>query len=206
MQSGTNWLLAAVLSAALLVAPVGPATVHAAGGGGGGGGGGGDGNDTTAAAPKNLDYTQAVARLEAGDHAGALALLQKVIAAEPNNANAHNYLGYSYRNLGQFGKSLASYQRALAIEPSHRGALEYLGELYLRTGELAKAQVQLDKIDSACFFGCAEYRELKAKIAAYKRSTPPTADAGRVARARREVREPAPGHRRSAAVRGDGGM
>ncbi len=196
MHTGMKWLLAAMLAAPLLVAPVGPAMVHAAGGE----------DDETTTPPKNTDYTQAVARIEAGDHAGALALLQKAIAAEPNNANAHNYLGYCYRNLGQFGKSLASYQQALAIKPGHRGALEYLGELYLRTGELAKAQAQLDKLDSACFFGCAEYSELKAKIAAYKRRAPPTADAGRVARARREVREPAPGDRRSAAVRGDGGM
>ena len=49
-----------------------------------------------------------------------------------------------------------------------RGALEYLGELYLKTGELAKAQEQLDKLDSACFFSCAEFRTLKTKIADYK--------------------------------------
>ncbi len=159
MQTGRSWLLAAILAVGLVLVPVGSATVHAAG----------DDGDAPTAGPTNADYTRAVARIEAGDHAGALALLQKAIAAEPNNANAHNYLGYSYRNLGQFGKSLASYRRALAIEPSHRGALEYLGELYLRTGELAKAQAQLDKLDSACFFGCAEYRELKAKIAAYKK-------------------------------------
>ncbi len=193
MHTGMKWLLAAVLSAALLVAPVGPATVHAAGEDGG----------EPMAGPTNIDYEQAVARIEAGDYAGALAFLERAIKAEPNNANAYNYLGYSYRNLGQFGKSLASYRRALAIKPGHRGALEYLGELYLKTGELAKAQAQLDKLDSACFFGCAEYSELKAKIAAYKRGTPPTADAGRVASARREAREPAPGLRRSAA--GDGG-
>ncbi len=159
MQTGRSWRLAAILALALLVAPVGPATVHAAG----------DDGDAPMAGPTNSDYTQAVARIEAGDHAGALALLQKAIAAEPNNANAHNYLGYSYRNLGQFENSLASYRRALTLEPSHRGALEYLGELYLRTGELAKAQAQLDKLDSACFFGCAEYSELKARIAAYKK-------------------------------------
>ncbi len=160
MQTGRSWLLAAILAAGLVLVPIGSAMVHAAGG---------EDDETTTAPPKNPDYTQAVARIEAGDHAGALALLQKAIAAEPNNADAHNYLGYSYRNLGQFGKSLASYRRALAIEPSHRGALEYLGELYLRIGELAKAQAQLDKLDSACFFGCAEYSELKARIAAYKK-------------------------------------
>ena len=159
MHTGTNWLLAAILALGLVAAPVGLATVHAAG----------DDSDTPTARPKNTDYTQAVARIKAGDYAGALASLQKVVAAEPNNADAYNYLGYSYRNLGRYDKSLASYRRALAIKPGHRGALEYLGELYLKTGALAKAQEQLDKLDNACFFGCAEFRELKAKIAHYKK-------------------------------------
>ena len=35
--------------------------------------------------------------------------------------------------------------------------------------KLAKAQEQLDKLDNACFFSCAEFRELKAKIANYKK-------------------------------------
>jgi tetratricopeptide (TPR) repeat protein len=164
MHSGTNWLLAAILAVGLAAAPVGLAPVglapaHAAG----------DDDDAPVARPKNPDYTRAVARIKAGDYAGALASLQKVVAAEPDNADAHNYLGYSYRNLGRYDKSLASYRRALAIKPGHRGALEYLGELYLKTGELAKAQAQLDKLDNACFFGCAEFRELKAKIANYRK-------------------------------------
>ena len=161
MHPITRWLGAALVAAGLTLA--GPIANQAAGDGGADDG-------TTAAAPKNPDYSLAVARIDANDYAGALALLRKVVAAEPDNADAHNYLGYSYRKLGKLSDSLASYQRALEIKPKHRGALEYLGELYLKTGDLAKAQVQLDKLDRACFFGCDEYRELKAKIAAFEKA------------------------------------
>ena len=166
MHPLTRWLGAALVSAGLALA--GPVAVQAAGGEGGEGG---EDDGTAAAAPKNPDYTLAVARIGANDYAGALALLRKVVAAEPDNADAHNYLGFSLRKLGKFAASLASYQRALKIQPRHRGALEYLGELYLKTGDLAQAQVQLDKLDRACFFGCDEYRELKAKIAAFNKAS-----------------------------------
>ncbi len=63
--------------------------------------------------------------------------------------------------------ALAHYGRALELEPEHRGANEYLGELYLDLGQLAKAEERLQVLDKACFFGCEEYSELKAKIEAY---------------------------------------
>ncbi len=63
---------------------------------------------------------------------------------------------------------MIAYQKALAIKPDHRGANEYIGELYLETGKPAKARERLKVLDSACFFGCEEYDELKAAIAAYE--------------------------------------
>ena len=36
-------------------------------------------------------------------------------------------------------------------------------------GQLDKARERLDVLDSACFFGCEEYRELKAAIKAYEK-------------------------------------
>ena len=65
--------------------------------------------------------------------------------------------------------SLENYKKALSIDPSHKDAHEYLGELYLRMGDLAKAEKQLKRLDSLCFFGCDQIDELKAAIAAYKK-------------------------------------
>lgn len=63
--------------------------------------------------------------------------------------------------------AFAHYDTALELNPKHRGANEYLGELYLELGRLEEAQARLDVLDGACFFGCEEYSELKAKIEAY---------------------------------------
>lgn len=127
------------------------------------------GGDSTPAAKQDRTYVRAKTLIEVGDYAAALPLLQQVVAADPDNADAYNYLGYSHRRLGDPDAALRHYQRALALEPEHRGANEYLGELYLEMGALDKAKERLKVLDGACFFGCEEYRELKAAIEAYER-------------------------------------
>ena len=117
---------------------------------------------------RNADFAAAESKIKAGDYTGAITSLLKVTKAEPKNADAYNYLGYSHRKLGQFDEALGDYQHALKLSPDHLGANEYLGELYLQTSQLAKAEEQLDILDGLCFFGCSEYRELKKKIAEYK--------------------------------------
>jgi Flp pilus assembly protein TadD len=123
------------------------------------------------AGSQDPDYAQAVKLFKAGDYAGAIPLLRKSVAADSSNADAYNLLGYSHRKLGQVDAALDHYGKALAIEPRHRGANEYLGALYLELGQLDKAEERLKVLDRACFFGCEEYRELKAKIKAYKAKT-----------------------------------
>jgi tetratricopeptide (TPR) repeat protein len=114
------------------------------------------------------DYELGVKAVQAGDYQRALALLQKVVQAEPRNADAWNYVGFSHRKLKQFDQSLAAYQKALAINPDHRGANEYLGELYLMTGEPQKARERLAKLQSICPRGCEEYEDLKKALEAYQ--------------------------------------
>lgn len=126
------------------------------------------GGGSTSAKKQDSNYAQAVKRVDAGDYAGAIPLLQKAIAADPTSADAHNYLGFSHRKLGDMELALAQYVKALELNPKHRGANEYLGELYLDLGQMDKAEERLAVLDGACFFGCDEYRELKAKIKAYR--------------------------------------
>jgi len=116
----------------------------------------------------NPDFTADKAAVEAGQYADAVTLMTRVVGKEPRNADALNYLGYSYRKLGDFDNSLVFYKKALAVNPDHRGANEYLGELYLQMGDLAKAEERLKRLDSICFFGCDEYSELKQAIADFK--------------------------------------
>ncbi len=117
---------------------------------------------------KNDDFEQGAAAVKAENYERAIVLLQKVVAVDPNNADAWNFIGFSHRKLNDFDRALPAYDKALAIDPKHRGANEYLGELYLRIGDLAKAEERLEKLDDICIFGCGEYNDLKAAIEAYK--------------------------------------
>lgn len=108
--------------------------------------------------------------IEAKDFKSALGHLSKAVQEEPNNADAHNMLGYSYRKLGTFDKSMEHYQKALKVDANHRSAREYLGELYLEMNQPANAEKELATLKKACpFFGkCEEYDDLKQAIEQYK--------------------------------------
>jgi len=100
----------------------------------------------------------------------AVPILKEVIVADPKNADAFNYLGYSYRNLGNMDDALKNYQMALSIDPNHKGANEYLGELYLQKGDLPKAEERLQVLDKACPSDCVEHKTLKEQIDNFKRN------------------------------------
>ena len=122
-----------------------------------------------AAVKQKSTYAVAVEKVKARDFRGAIPLLREVVSNEPRNTDALNYLGFSYRETGDLKNAMTYYQRALAINPNHKGANEYLGELYVRLGDLPKAEAQLAKLDKLCAFGCAEYEELKRKVADLRR-------------------------------------
>jgi Flp pilus assembly protein TadD len=143
-------------------------------------GGGGSRKST-----KDTNYTQAEKLVKDGKYADAIPLLNKAVKANPKSADAYNYLGYSYRQLGQFDSAMEYYNTALSLQPKHLGANEYyntalslqpkhlganeyLGELYLQLGEVDKAEERLAVLDKECFFGCEEYSDLKQAIAEYK--------------------------------------
>ena len=126
------------------------------------------GGGERAGRPQNEDLVRGAALIEQGKYAEAIPLLRRATAAEPKNADAYNYLGFTHRKLGDREVALGYYQKALDIMPRHLGANEYLGELYLEMGELEKAEERLDVLDWACLFGCEEYTDLKNAIKAYK--------------------------------------
>jgi tetratricopeptide (TPR) repeat protein len=116
---------------------------------------------------QNPDWSSAKNSIAAKDYAKAIQHLQKYIAKNPKNANAHNYLGYAFRGLGKLKESGVAYEKALTINPRHLGALEYQGQLYLKLGQVEKAKANLSKLDNLCLFGCDEYTTLKNSIAQY---------------------------------------
>jgi Flp pilus assembly protein TadD len=106
--------------------------------------------------------------VKAKDYESALVHLSKALEKDPNSADTHNLIGYSYRKLGNTEQAFEHYRMALNINPKHRGANEYLGELYLETDQLPKAEERLAVLDKACLWGCEEYDDLKGAIEKYK--------------------------------------
>ena len=122
------------------------------------------------ARPENPNMVAGRKALDAKDYKGALGFLTKAVQELPNDADAHNMLGYAYRKTNVFDKSMEHYQRALKLDAHHRSAHEYLGELYLDLNQLDNAEKQLAALKKACpFFGrCEEFEDLKKAIDAYK--------------------------------------
>lgn len=139
-----------------------------------GGGGGGSSADTPSAKPVDPNYASAKAMITAKNYAGAMPLLQQVVAKDPKNADAYNLMGYATRKSGDPNGALQYYNTALGLDPKHIGAHEYIGEAYLQLDRLPEAEQHLARLDSLCTFGCTEYRELKAAVAAYKAGKKPT--------------------------------
>src|SRR5918996_1572836 len=108
-------------------------------------------DNTPAPAPKpappaprsDSGYNEAERAVKAKQYEDAIKKLEAVVAKEPKNVDALNYLAYSHRELGRYDVSMGYYQKALALNANHRGANEYLGQLYLKMGNTKGAQAQL---------------------------------------------------------------
>lgn len=106
--------------------------------------------------------------IDAKDWAGAINLLERDVAGNIATADTYNYLGYAHRKLGQYDAAFKHYGQALKMNPDHRGAHEYVGEAYLAVGNVEMAKKHLAELDRICFFGCKEFDDLKAAVAAYR--------------------------------------
>ncbi len=107
------------------------------------------------------NYQDAVRAVKSKNYDEAVDKLKEVLEADSRNANALNYMGYSYRKLGKYDLAFNYYTRALAVDPDHKGANEYIGEAYLEKNMPEKARVHLDKLAKLCNSSCEEYTELK---------------------------------------------
>lgn len=152
-----RWMSTPLLSLALAAAPLWALhTAHAA--------------DTPTTPVENTridDFAVGKKAIEAKNWALAASSFSKVVAQNPQNADAYNLLGYSNRWLGKYDEAFAAYNKALALDPRHKGALEYSGMGYLKVGQKAQAEAQLAKLQAICA-QCEETTDLAKAIAAYK--------------------------------------
>jgi tetratricopeptide (TPR) repeat protein len=134
------------------------------------GGGGGGSQPGAAGKAEDPDYAAAAKAIKAGNYAGAIPLLEGVVARDRVNADAYNLLAYAIRRSGDPARSIPLYEKALSLDPKHRGAHEYIGEAYLALDNLGKAKEHLARLDRLCFLPCSEYRDLKQAVEAYEKS------------------------------------
>jgi tetratricopeptide (TPR) repeat protein len=127
------------------------------------------GDDTEPIASKPKEYQEGLLAIKAKDYQAGIEWMKKAIAVNPKDADAYNYLGYSYRKLGHYTEAILFYTHALELDPNHRGAHEYLGEAYLEMDQLDEAKKQLAALDSLCWLPCAEYQDLKEAVEKYQR-------------------------------------
>lgn len=110
------------------------------------------------------DFTAGKTALEARNWKSAADSFAKVVAKEPRNADAYNYLGFSLRWQNRYAEAFAAYDKALALDPKHKGALHYSGIAYLKSGQKAQAEAQLARLKAVCA-ACDETVQLGKAVA-----------------------------------------
>ncbi len=127
--------------------------------------------DVDVEASDNADMKAGREAIDRQDWSAAVDHLSKVAAAEPNNADARNWLGFANRKLGKMEAAFAAYDEALRLDPRNKHAHEYVGEAYLMVGDLDKAERHLAELQKLCTpIPCEEHKELERAIDQYKKS------------------------------------
>jgi Flp pilus assembly protein TadD len=85
------------------------------------------------------------ARLAAGDLDGALAVLQRAVAATPTSALAHSKLGIVYVHKRQWDTASSEFAKAIQLDPAYAPAYSNLGNVYRERGQLDQAIAQYQK-------------------------------------------------------------
>jgi tetratricopeptide (TPR) repeat protein len=116
---------------------------------------GGRGSEAVEAARKALELVQkerpeltnqalvllSSAQERAGDPKGSEESLRRILAREPNNANALNNLGYFLTERNErLPEALEMIQRAVRAEPTNSSYLDSLGWIYYKLGQLEEAE------------------------------------------------------------------
>ena len=118
----------------------------------------------------DANFQEGKTAIQAQDWKKAVAYLEKAVAADPNNADARNFLGYSFRKLGDLNMAFQHYLEALRLNPKHRPAHEYIGEAYLMSGKLKEAEQHLAELNRLCSpIPCEEQKQLKQAIEDHKK-------------------------------------
>lgn len=124
--------------------------------------------DTPDVAARDADYAAGKAAIGQKNWAEAVKRFHQAEQRNPDSADLHNYLGYSYRNLKRMEPAFRHYRRSIELNPRHRGAHEYIGEAYLMVNDLPNAEKHLAMLRSICLLQCEELADLEKAVAQYR--------------------------------------
>ncbi|MBW2522229.1 MAG: tetratricopeptide repeat protein [Deltaproteobacteria bacterium] len=98
--------------------------------------------------PEDTDilYNFGIFLERSGEHDEALAMMQQVLALEPDNGAALNYVGYTWAdNNINLEKALDYIKKAVALLPDDGYVRDSLGWAYFKMGEVEQAAIELEK-------------------------------------------------------------
>ena len=99
----------------------------------------------------------------AGNYQTGIAALH--VLGHDEHPDVANYIGYSFRRMGNYDQSKVWYEKALASDPNHVRTRSYYGMWQMEQGNRLKAEDYLQKVNALCGnTDCQEYIQLKAVI------------------------------------------
>jgi tetratricopeptide (TPR) repeat protein len=109
------------------------------------------------------DYRAARAMILDGNYQSGIAAMHAL--GHDEHPDVANYIGYSYRKLGDYNDSKIWYEKALAADPNHVRTWSYYGMWQMEQGNRLKALDDLQKVQLICGnTTCEEYRQLREVI------------------------------------------
>ncbi|HET8725631.1 MAG TPA: tetratricopeptide repeat protein [Anaeromyxobacteraceae bacterium] len=98
---------------------------------------------------ERLLFALGVAQDRAGDRAGAIATMQRLLTASPDNADAMNFVGYSWAERGErLEEAEALVSRAVELDPDNGSFLDSLGWIRFQRGDVAGAIALLERAEA----------------------------------------------------------
>lgn len=127
--------------------------------------------DTIPTQPQDERLDRAQLLVQRGEHAAAAAILEELVASQPQQAVGWYKLGNAHRVLNRTDAALASYQRAIDLDPCYGAALCNRGAVLLAVGRPSDALASLDRaINADPADPIARYGFALAQIALNERS------------------------------------
>lgn len=101
---------------------------------------------TLYAEDEDLLYSYGLFLEEKGEHAAALATMEKIVGLNPNHAAALNFVGYSWADKGiRLEQALDYLQRAVELKPDNGYIRDSLGWVLYRLGRVDEALRELEQ-------------------------------------------------------------